>query len=154
MFTDARLDGGKPFRIGGRAFIIIAHVDVHERGSGLEGLVRRIDLLGRCDRKRRVVFFSRDRAGNGDSDDDGLHGAFPLLGVVTARATRFETSRCREIVDRQEGHRPDTDDQRTLIDEELGAMVGGRLGRVLIAGRDAEIDEESRHGLRENGEVF
>ena len=33
MFTDARLDGGKPFRIGRRAFIIIADVDVHERVS-------------------------------------------------------------------------------------------------------------------------
>src|SRR6478736_2563173 len=74
--------------------------------------------------------------------------------ALTAPARRFETSRCREIVDRQEGHRPDADDQRTLIDEELGAMVGGCLGGVLIAGRNAEVDEESRHGLRVNGEVF
>ena len=36
------------------------------------------------------------------------------------------------------------DDQRRLIDEELGVVVGRRLGRVLIVRGDAEKDVQAR----------
>ena len=64
MLLDALLDGREARRVGGRALVVVADVDVDERGPGLEGLVRALDLLGRRDRQGRVVLLARNRSGD------------------------------------------------------------------------------------------
>ena len=86
VFTDARLNGGKPFPIKAGLFIIITHVDVHERGSRLERLVRRIDLLRGRDRHRRVVL---------------LRGTEPVM--ATAMTTGFMARSLQDIGRRRTG---------------------------------------------------
>ena len=70
MLAHALLHGTVERRIGRRRFIGIAHVDVHERRSGFESIVRRFDLLGGRDGNGRVVLLARQRAGDGNGDDD------------------------------------------------------------------------------------
>ena len=71
VLAHALLHLREQLRIGRRAFVLVAHMDVHQRGAGLVGLVRRFDLLGRRHRHGRRLRLARQRAGDGDGDDGG-----------------------------------------------------------------------------------
>jgi hypothetical protein len=57
--ADAVLEGGEPLGIARRRLVLVADMDVDERGAGLVGLVRALDLLGDRDRHGGVVGFLR-----------------------------------------------------------------------------------------------
>src|SRR5258706_12389970 len=57
--------------------MLIAHMDMNERGSGFVGCVRGFDLLVRSDRYGRIVFFSRDCPRDSRGDDDRPHRYAP-----------------------------------------------------------------------------
>ena len=46
-------------------------MQMDEAGTGLECLMRRLDLLRDADRDRRIVLLAGQRAGDGDGDDAG-----------------------------------------------------------------------------------
>ena len=71
MLLDAFLNAGEALGIGRGPALVIAHVDVDERGAGLESLVRGLNLLLGRDRHRRVVSLLRQGPGDGDADDGG-----------------------------------------------------------------------------------
>ncbi len=71
MLAHAFADLGEKLGIGTRRFVLLADVDVRDRGAGFERFVRRFDLLGRRDGHRGIVGFAGQRAGDGDGDDDG-----------------------------------------------------------------------------------
>lgn len=48
---------------------------------------------------------------------------------------------------RQQTHRPGSHDQGSFIDEELGVVIGRRLGRVLIVWGDSEKDIQARNRM-------
>ena len=85
MLFYALLHLGEQLGIRRGAFILVAHVDVHQGRAGLEGLVRGFDLLGGGHRDGGVVFFLRHGAGDRDGDDDGLaharHYSRPVNGI-------------------------------------------------------------------------
>ena len=74
VFSNALLHLAEQFRVGGGAFVGVADVDVDERGAGLVGLVRALDLLGGRDRQGRVVLLARNRPGNRYRNYDRPHG--------------------------------------------------------------------------------
>lgn len=59
--------------VGGRRLVIVANMDMGKRGAGLEGLLRQLDLLGGQDRHRGIVLLARNGAGDGDSNNNGVH---------------------------------------------------------------------------------
>ena len=75
----------------GRRFVVVAHVQVHERGAGFVGGLRRLDLLGDRDRHCRVVLLARQRPSDRHRDDAGrAHGLSPRFSRAAAarRASR------------------------------------------------------------------
>jgi hypothetical protein len=60
---------GKAIRRGRRSAVVVAHVQVNQRGTRLEGFVRRFDLLVDRDGNRGIVLLSRQRSGDRDGDD-------------------------------------------------------------------------------------
>jgi hypothetical protein len=48
-------------------------MDMGKRGTGLEGLLRRLDLLGGQDRHRGIVLLAWNGAGDSDGNDNGVH---------------------------------------------------------------------------------
>jgi hypothetical protein len=74
----ARLHFGKPTGIRGRRLVVIAHMDVNESCTCLEGGVGRLDLLRGRHRQRRIVLLARDRACDCDDGSDSAHDRPPL----------------------------------------------------------------------------
>jgi hypothetical protein len=66
---DALLDLGEEHRVRGRLLLGVADMDVDERRPGLEGLVGRLDLLGRRHGHGRIVRLARHRTGDRHGDD-------------------------------------------------------------------------------------
>jgi hypothetical protein len=57
-----------------RLSLVVPHVNVNERGPGLEGFVRGFDLLGDANRDRRVLRLLGQRTRDRDADDERLAG--------------------------------------------------------------------------------
>jgi len=86
MFPDARLDQGEARRIGGRPAVVVADMNMNQRCTGLEGLVRTFDLLGNRDRDGGILFFGWLAAGDRNRDDAGC--SHRLLARETGRIPR------------------------------------------------------------------
>ncbi len=72
VLADALLYGREKRGIRRRRLVRVAHVNVHQRGARLEGLLGRLDLLGGRDRHRRIRGLAGLRTGNGAGDDDRI----------------------------------------------------------------------------------
>src|SRR5688572_1657431 len=83
LLCNSRLDSSEALGIGRGRLIVVAHVDMDERGSDLIGLARRYDLLGRRDRHRRVVFLARNRSSDRDGYDNRFHALPPSSKIYT-----------------------------------------------------------------------
>ena len=90
MLLHACLHLREQLRIGRWAFVLVAHMDMHQRGAGLIGFVRRFDLLSWRHRHSRRLRLARQRAGDGSSDDGWLRHdtMLSLLGCDAARDGR------------------------------------------------------------------
>lgn len=73
MLFDPLLHLRETLGVGGRRLVIVSNMDMGKGGAGLEGLLRRLDLLGRQDRDRGIVLLARNGAGDGDSNNNGVH---------------------------------------------------------------------------------
>jgi len=75
VIRHALLHSAEQGRIGTRALVGIANVDVNDGSARFKGFVRRLDLLGGGDRDGGRVGLARDRPGDRNGDDCGLgHG--------------------------------------------------------------------------------
>ena len=63
-------------------------------------------------------------------------------------------SSLRPMVDRRHRQRAHADDNRPLMDEEVGTMVRSGLRQILIARDDAEHEAEARRFIEEEGDVL
>src|ERR1700752_2870462 len=70
--ADPFLEFGELVRVRCRGPIVVADVDVHQRGAGFEGGGGGFDLLADRDGDRRVVLLPRYGPGDGGGDDAGL----------------------------------------------------------------------------------
>jgi len=77
MLLNALLHLRKALGIGGWRFVVVSNVNMRKRCASLEGLVRRLDLLGRQDRYRGIVLLARNGTGDCDSNDSGVHLSTP-----------------------------------------------------------------------------
>ncbi len=67
---------------------------------------------------------------------------------------RLSPLSAEQVVERQVGHHPHTDRQRRLVGEEQRRVVDRDLGRILILRRHAEEEEQPRHLLLKEREIF
>src|ERR1700730_11617615 len=67
----ALLHSAEQGRIGTRALVGIANVDVNDGSARFKGFLRRLDLLGRAHRDRGCVGLAWDRSGDRNGDDRG-----------------------------------------------------------------------------------
>src|SRR5215475_1783091 len=77
MLLDTLLHLGEALGVGGWSFVVVSNVNMRKRCASLEGLVRRLDLLGRRDRHRGIVFLARNGTGDCDSNNNRGHLSTP-----------------------------------------------------------------------------
>ena len=88
VLADAVQHRGEALGRGGGRLVVVAHVQVHERGAGLVGGVGGFDLLGDGHRHGRVVLLARQGTGDRDGNDAGRSGGGHVVSCEIYGAKR------------------------------------------------------------------